>query len=249
MAALPPEPPDEQPPPPPPAIDAEGGECPRCGTPYAPFQEYCLECGLRLPVSRGLIPVLATAWRRRVPWYPGDWIWPVLLALVIAALAAAIAILANRDDGSPGLTQAATNESVPVGTGTGPAPTEPTGTNPVPSTTGTTETTPTQPEPPPPPPPTTGTITEWPVGQNGWTIVLSSVPQSAGRAGAVREARKAIAAGLTDVGVLNSSEFSSLHSGYFVVFSGIFDSEQEAKSSLDTAKSTYPQAYARQIVQ
>ena len=79
--------------------------------------------------------------------------------------------------------------------------------------------------------------------------MLSSVPQSAGRAGAVREARKAIAAGLTDVGVLNSSEFSSLHSGYFVVFSGIFDSEQEAKSSLDTAKSTYPQAYARQIVQ
>jgi hypothetical protein len=54
---------------------------------------------------------------------------------------------------------------------------------------------------------------------------------------------------LTDVGLLNSSEFSSLHSGYYVVFSGIFNSEQEAKSALDTAKSSYPQAYVRQIVQ
>ena len=227
--ALPPEPPDEQPPPPPPAVDAEGGECPRCGTPYAPFQEYCLECGLRLPVSRGVIPVLATAWRRRLPWYPGDWIWPVLLALVIAALAAAIAILASNDNGSPGRTQAATGESVPVGGGTGPASTEPTS--------------------PQPPPPATGTITEWPAGQNGWTVVLASIPQSAGRAASLRDARKAISAGLTDVGVLNSSEFSSLHSGYYVVFSGIFNSEQEAKSGLDTAKSSYPQAYVRQIVQ
>ena len=111
---LPPEPPDEQPPPPPP-IEAEGGECPRCGTPYEPFQEYCLECGLRLPVSSGVIPVLATAWRRRVPWYPGDWIWPVLGSLVVAALAAAVAILATTDNGSATKTTAATGPPVPVG--------------------------------------------------------------------------------------------------------------------------------------
>ena len=111
-----PKPPDEQPPPTPP-IGAEGGECPRCGTPYEPFQEYCLECGLRLPVSSGIIPVLATAWRRRVPWYPGDWIWPVLGALVVAALAAAVAILATTDNGSPTKTTAATGPPVPGGTG------------------------------------------------------------------------------------------------------------------------------------
>ena len=104
--ALPPEPPDEQPPPPSP-VDAVGGECPRCGTPYDPFQEYCLECGLRLPATHGVIPVLATAWRRRVHWYPGDWIWPVLGALVIAALAGAIAILVtDKNDGTS--TKAAT---------------------------------------------------------------------------------------------------------------------------------------------
>ena len=54
-------------------------------------------------------------------------------------------------------------------------------------------------------------------------------------------------AGLTDVGVLDSSQFSSLHSGYFVVFSGIFNSEQQARAALDTAQGTYPQSYVRQI--
>jgi hypothetical protein len=246
---VPPEPPDEQPPPSPP-IGAEGGECPRCGTPYEPFQEYCLECGLRLPVSGGLIPVLSTAWRRRVPWYPGDWIWPVLGALIVAALAAAIAILATTDNGSSTKTTAQTGPPVPGGTGT-IAPAPPAGTNtssvPTPTIPATTDTT-TIPEPQPPPPAATELI-EWPQGQNGWTIVLASSPQSSGRAAAAREGREALAAGLTDVGVLNSSEFSSLHPGYFVVFSGIFNSEREARGALDTAKSSYPQAYARQITQ
>ena len=200
---LPPEPPDEQPPPPPP-IEAEGGECPRCGTPYEPFQEYCLECGLRLPVSSGVIPVLATAWRRRVPWYPGDWIWPVLGALVVAALAAAVTILVTTDNGSPTKTSAATGPPVPGGTGTIEPP-PPSGTNtsslPTPTIPATTDTT--APAPPPPPPAATELI-EWPQGQNGWTIVLVSTPESSGRAAATREAQEALAAGLTDVGVLNS---------------------------------------------
>ena len=131
--ALPPEPPDEQPPPPPSPVDAAGGECPRCGTPYDPFQEYCLECGLRLPATHGVIPVLATAWRRRVSWYPGDWIWPTLAALIIAALAGGIAILVTNDSDGTG-TKAAVNETIPktsttntgtfsTGTETGPEPT------------------------------------------------------------------------------------------------------------------------------
>lgn len=244
---LPPEPPpDEQLSPP--ALNAEAGECPRCGTTYEPYQEYCLECGLRLPIQRGLIPVLATAWRRKVPWYPGDWIWPVLLALLIAALAAAAAILFTTDNTSASKTKAGLNDTVPVSSGTGtgsssPPPTEPNGTGTVPTTA------PTGTEPAPPPPPASGGLTEWPAGQNGWTIVLASIPQSGGRGSAVREANKASGAGLTDVGVLNSSEFSSLHSGYFVVFSGIFNSESEAKAALGSAKATYPQAYARQITQ
>src|SRR6266545_3612274 len=160
--AMPPEPPDERPAPPPLAFsDLEGGECPRCGTPYEPLQEYCLECGLRLPVERGVIAVLSTAWRRRLPWYPGDWVWIVLLLLVVAALAATVAVLATRDnEKSATSTKVATTESVPVTSGSGTVPTEstptgtestPTGTGPPPTESGTVPTT----EPPPPPPPPT----------------------------------------------------------------------------------------------
>jgi hypothetical protein len=68
--------------------------------------------------------------------------------------------------------------------------------------------------------------------------VLVSLPESGGRAGAQSAARKAIADGLTDVGVLNSSEYSSLHPGYFVVFSGIYNTLDEAKAGLDTARAS-----------
>jgi hypothetical protein len=198
-------------------------------------------------VSRGLIPVLATAWRQRIPWYPGDWIWPVLGSLVVAALGAAIAILATTDNGSSTKTTAGTGP-VPANTA-GPPPPE-TDTSTVPTETAPTESVPTttEPEEPPPPPPSTELI-EWPAGQSGWTIVLSSSPQSSGRAAAASIGQQAIDAGLTDVGVLNSDEYSSLHPGYFVVFTGIYSSESEARGALDAAKGFKPQAYPREITQ
>jgi type IV secretory pathway VirB10-like protein len=184
-----------------------------------------------------------------VPWYPGDWVWPVLGSLIVAALAAAVAILATTDNGSPTKTTAATGPPVPGATGTIEPP-PPAGTNtsslPTPTIPATTETT--APAPQPPPPAATELI-EWPQGQNGWTIVLASIPQSSGRATATGEAREALGAGLTDVGVLNSSEFSGLHPGYFVVFTGTFTSQSEASAALDTATASYPQAYVRQIIQ
>jgi cell division septation protein DedD len=176
--------------------------------------------------------VLATAWRRRFRRYPGDWIWPVLGLLIIAALAAAVGILATNGNGSAAQTRAETQPSVPLSTGTLPTATE-------------TSTLPTESVPTTAP----NTLTEWPAGQDGWTIVLSSIPQSAGRANAVDAARKALNAGVTDVGILNSSEYSSLHAGYFVVFSGVFTSEADARAALDNAQGSYPQSYVRQITQ
>ena len=237
-------PPEEQPGPPP-APDTEGGECPRCGTPYEPLQEYCLECGLRLPVQRGIIPVLATAWRRRFRRYPGDWLWPVLGLLIIAALAAAVGILATQGNGSGTKTRAETQASVPLSTGTGVTSTTVTETAPEPTASVPTTTAPEQPPPPPP----SNTLIEWPAGKNGWTIVLSSIPQSSGRPAAVDVAQNALGAGLTDVGILDSSQFSSLHTGYYVVFTGTYDTENEARAALDTAQGAYPQSYVRQITQ
>jgi hypothetical protein len=78
--------------------------------------------------------------------------------------------------------------------------------------------------------------------------VLNSVPTSGGRAAALRLAKTALKAGLTNVGVLDSSGYSSLHPGYYVVFSGIFSSPAEAQNALTTAHSSgYPSAYARPI--
>src|SRR5437868_14870027 len=108
--------------------------CPRCGTPYSEGQEYCLQCGERLPRRGGLITRLGKGWRRRLGWYPGDWIWPALLALVIAGAAgAASAIsLADRSDASgqsliqtPPVRRTPSTQTVPQPPATAPPPTTP----------------------------------------------------------------------------------------------------------------------------
>jgi hypothetical protein len=180
-----------------------------------------------------------------LPWYPGDWIWPVLLGLVIAALAAAGAILAtwNGDDESATRTQVATGPATLPDTGTVSEEPPPTDTGEEPPPPSETDTLPAEPPPPPAGP------VDWPPGQSGYTVVLASLPESSGRAAAVRAAQRALDAGLPEAGVLDSSEYSSLHPGYWVVFSGIYDSIEEAQGGLDTARATYPQAYTRQIAQ
>jgi hypothetical protein len=215
--------------------------CPRCGTAYAVGQEYCLECGSRLPASSDLIVRLGSAWRRRLGWYPGDWVWPALLALLIAAAAgAASAIwLTDRSSANPQtLVETTPAASSQVTTTTAPEPT---------TTAPTTFTTPTNAGKPPPPPPK-NTVIPWPAGKAGWTIVLDSLPSTRDRAAAVVEAKQAIRLGMKKVGVLDSSEFSSLHPGYFVVFFGIYNSEADAQSAIiDAHQHGYRAAYARRI--
>jgi hypothetical protein len=212
--------------------------CPRCGTPYAEAQEYCLECGARLPATGGLIAVLGSAWRKRLGWYPGDWIWPALLALVIAAAAGTASAIWLADRSS------ASGETL-VETSPAASSVQQTETAPEPSTSSRTATTAEPPAPPPPPPPA-NQLTKWPPGRNGWTVVLDSVPS--GSRVAFAEARKALRKGMKQVGVLSSSSYSSLHPGYFVVFAGIFGSEAEAQSALLNAhEHGYGAAYPRQI--
>jgi hypothetical protein len=222
--------------------------CPRCGAASEPLQEYCLECGERLPVNRGLVGVLAAGWQRRVPWYPGDWIWPSLAFLVLAAVASVLAVALGSHESSGRETVVATGNSVPLGPGaaggtvptigTGPLPTAPEPT--VPETTRT------------PPKPTRrakpGALVEWPAGKTGYTVVLESVPTSTGRAFAVARAKRAKARGLTQVGVLDSSNYSSFHPGYYVVFSGIYGSSGEAAGAVATARSRgFGDAYQKQV--
>ncbi len=214
-------------------------QCPRCGTPYAEGQDYCLECGARLPAKGGLVTALGRSWRRRLGWYPGDWIWPALLALVIAAVAgtASALWLTDRSDASDAtlVDTSPAASSVQQTTQTAPEP-----------TTETTPTTTAAAPPPPPPPPPANQLTKWPAGQGGWTIVLDSVPS--GSRAAYAEARQALRKGMKKVGVLNSSSYSSLHPGYLVVFAGIYGSEADAQGAvLDAHEHGYGGAYPRRI--
>lgn len=213
------------------------GACPRCGIAYTPGQEYCLECGLRLPARGGVFSGAAAAWARR-GWYPGDWVWPVLVFLVLAGLGALAAILLSTGGGSG-------NTVVAIPSGTSPGVTLPT----VPATT--TVPTVTQPPPTTAPPKTTarppGALTSWPT-RDGYTVILQSIPAGAGRTNAVRTAKQALSAGLPQVGVLDSAQYSSLHPGYYVVFSGIYTSNGEAAAHVAEAqRAGFRAAYIRPI--
>ncbi|HEU6443967.1 MAG TPA: hypothetical protein VFL61_02805 [Gaiellaceae bacterium] len=204
-----------------------------------PLQEYCVECGLRVR-GGGVVPALASGWRRRLHWYPGDWVWPSLLALVVAVVAAAGAIWWTRE-ASPAAATTVIGDTAPLPTVpmTTVAPTTPAAT--VPSQTRPTTTAPR-------PRPARRALIEWPERQNGWTLVLLSLPTSAGRPAAVGRAREAIRAGLSEVGVLDSSEYASLHPGYYVVFSGVYPTIGAAQDAVSkAAEAGYENAYARRV--
>jgi hypothetical protein len=78
--------------------------------------------------------------------------------------------------------------------------------------------------------------------------VLASLPTSAGRKAATAKARQALDAGLPQVGVLDSSQYASLHPGYYVVFSGTYDSLSAAQDAASKAADKgYGNAYARRV--
>jgi len=148
------------------------------------------------------------------------------------------------DSSSAGNTIALTNAGPSTTTSTESAP-EPTTTTTTPPTTGTTGTTITSPPKPEP----KATLIAWPAGRAGWTIVLDSVPSTNGRAGALGEAKQASRLGLSQVGVLDSAQFSSLHPGYFVVFTGVYGTEAAAQSHIiDAHRRGYREPYPRRIV-
>jgi hypothetical protein len=253
------------------AIASTEETCPRCGASRAPGQEYCVECGLRLPPVSGVIPALRRRWIRRFGWYPGDWVWTSALTFLIAAAGAAVAIALTSGSASGGgatfvvITNSTSNgtttlQTTTAATTTLPAAPEPTvttqtkttattrpattaaTTTAATTTTATTTKTVTTPAPPP------NGQTAWPSGHSGWTLVLTSYPVTGGRAPALATAHRAAKSGLPQVGILSSSAFGSLHPGYYVVFSGIYDSQAQADAAAALARARgFSGAYSRQI--
>ncbi len=205
-------------------------ECPHCGAERAPDQAFCVECGYALPPTRGRLAVWRRRWIARFGWYPGDWIWPALLTLVLAIAGAAVAIVVSRDRDSSSAGVFTALSHIPVQQPVVAAPaTTAAGTLPVTA------------------PTSAAGQQAWPAGETGWTLVLVSYPKTAGRPAALATAAKA-AKKLPEVGVLDSSLYPSLQPGYFVIFSGIYASQAEANAAVSTAHSAgFGAAYSRQI--
>jgi hypothetical protein len=72
--------------------------------------------------------------------------------------------------------------------------------------------------------------------------------ESATSKSAADQKAQELQSGGTTVGVLHSDDFSSLNSGYWVVFSGQYDSKSAADSALSGLKATVPEAYVRHVV-
>ena len=211
------------------ALAAVDGLCPRCGARRERRQEYCVECGLRLPWLQGSVPALRRRWLRHFAWYPGDWIWVSLLMLLVAAAGAAVAIKFGTDSSSDSSTTAVA--PAPHAARTPPAPLPEAG-----SSSGKTSRAP------------AASRASWPAGRRGWTIVLFSYPATTGTTAAYSTAARASRQGLPEVGVLDSARYASLHPGYYVVFTGVYSTAAEAEAALRSVHAAgFTSAYTRQI--
>ena len=214
------------------AIHTIDRQCPHCGAGRSRDQRYCIECGHPLPPVTGRLAAWRRRWIRRLGWYPGDWVWAALGALLVAAAgaAAAIAVADHRHAGSPQVITAL--GGIAVAQPAAPAAVQ----RSAPATTTLAK-----------PARSTGRQL-WPAGTTGWTIVLVSYPKASGRPTAQKTAQQAAKAGLPQVGILDSSRYASLQPGYFVVFSGIYDSQAQANVAVGSAhQAGFGAAYSRQI--
>ena len=202
-------------------------QCPRCGAAMTEEQEWCLRCGAAVGTR------IATAQGWRVPLV----LTGLLVTLAAIAIAIAIIQLADDTDEVPATAATPTPSAVqtPVPTPTPTLTPDPAATvTPTPSATPTPSPTST--------PDSSGSVAEWPAGTDGWTVVLASKSSE----DAARDSAESFSAeGIPDVGILNSDDFSSLKGGFWVVYSGEYDTQAEATDALDGIDA--PDAYIRRI--
>ena len=84
---------------------------------------------------------------------------------------------------------------------------------------------------------------DWPSGKSGYTVQLQSLPESGTAVSAVEAAKAAATAkGAKAVGALKSEEFTSLSSGSYVIYSGVYEKKPEAERALAGSRKKFPGA-------
>lgn len=219
----------------PPLPAADVRRCPACLSPVRADQRYCLECGERLQVDE-------------IPPPPGGGsalaergsALLVVTAIVLVLVGVGLSWIALREPGDDGAPTIAT-DTVPTATlPTGTAPTDTIPTDTAPTDTVPTDTVPTD----------TGSATgDWPDGLSAWAVIIASKDQAQfAEADARVIADEAAAAGVLQTGVLDSSAYPSLNPGYWAVYSGPYDTEDEAEQAAANIRTQgYPEAYAREV--
>ncbi len=210
-----------------PTLGADGAPCPKCGSPLASDQRYCLQCGARrgearLPYERYLTPPGAPNQAPPVAPPPANDVSPLGAILGVALLGGMllIGVLLGRgeDDATPQATPAITTTAAATTT---------------------------------PGSATAGSVTsEWPDGQDGFTIELGTLPK-AGTTPADVESTKADLEGdgASGVAVLDSDLYPSLPTGNYVIYSGVFQTEAEAQAALTALQPSFPDAAVIEVSQ
>lgn len=198
--------------------------CPGCNSPLAEDQRYCLECGARRNGSRapfddrpaGHPPSAAPPppSERRL-----DGIPPAMAAagVAVAVLFLGVGVLIGRA-GTSEQPVAAKPTVVRVAGGAAPAAASEEAS-------------------------VKSVKSDWPAGQEGWTVQLEELPKDGTEAAEVAAAKEeAESKGAPDVGFLDTDRFESLPPSTYVVYSGRFDSKGEASAALKKLRGDFPGA-------
>ena len=225
-----------------PQLGEHGDPCAFCNAPLAADQRYCLNCGERRGEAR--LPFLEILAGKKTLGEAADappaqepppeqpaaaaagaaeptpkWMPPLLAAAAVAALAIMLAVgVMIGDDGDAKSTAAA-----PVVVGGQNA-----------STAGGSG--------------SAAYKSDWPAGQGGWTVQLSTLPVSGTTAAAVTAAKTdAEGKGATEVGALVTDEFETQPAATYIVYSGQFTDQKQATAALKGLKADFPDAKVVQV--
>jgi hypothetical protein len=197
--------------------------------PSTPVERRCPRCGARLSAEQEWCVECGFAVGTRVA-APRGWRWPLALVTGLLALALIALILALVELAGPAehVTEVAATPTPPASA--------PTATPPAAAPT---------PSPSPTPAPATQNLATWPQGRTAWTVILNS---SGTRADAERLAGDLAGKGIPGVGVLDSNDFESLGPDSFVIFSGQYQTRQQAADALTTIRDRAGGGSPRRIV-